>query len=113
MKTDGFIKINRREAIPNIFTYRTVPTRSARELAKLGLRAQSAETLAAIDCPVLLLHSEGDRAADPAASRRAFEAIGAKEKQSRFYTERSNHLLLWDYDAEDVKERVLAFLGNP
>lgn len=109
-KSDVFVRVNRREAVPHMFSYRTIPTRGARTLDQLGKRARQPEVLQAIDCPVLVLHARGDEAASPEASHEAFEKIASKNKHFQWYTERSNHHLLWDYDREDVKRRIIEFL---
>jgi esterase/lipase len=59
---------------------------------------------------VLVLYSEGDEAASPQATKQVFEAIQSTDKTLRRIGERSNHILLWDYDAEDAKTAILDFL---
>ncbi|MCF6286202.1 MAG: hypothetical protein L3K26_13570, partial [Candidatus Hydrogenedentes bacterium] len=63
--------------------------------------------------PGLVLHSQGDEAASPDASAEAYGHIASTDKQMLWYTERSNHHLLWDYDAEDVVAKIVQFLGQP
>ena len=62
---------------------------------------------------MLVLHSKGDEAASPSASATAFELLGSENKEIHWYEKRSNHLLLWDYDADDVARRVVEFLDRP
>jgi carboxylesterase len=110
IKGDRFVRVNRREAVPHIFSYRAVPTSGAKTLEALGKRARQPETLAAVSAPVLMLQAEGDEAASPAAGKAAFERLGSTEKSLRLFDDRSNHHLLWDYDAEAAKDEILNFL---
>lgn len=110
-KRASMVRVNRREAINDLYSYRTVPTQGALTLMKLGEQASNEETLRKIQCPVLLLHSRGDEAASPDSAERAFSSIGSTSKEIVWYTPRSNHHLLSDYDREDVKGRIMKFLS--
>lgn len=111
-KGERWVQVNRRESVKDIFSYHHIPTEGARTLARLGELAREPATLGAILTPTLVLHAEGDNAASPDATRRAFENIGASDKRIVWYTRRSNHHLLWDYDAEDVKRQILEFIAQ-
>lgn len=111
IKGERFVRVNRREAVAEIFSYRSVPTAGARTLEALGARAREAATLSAVRAPVLMLQAEGDEAASPAAGREAFAALGSPIKELHFFGDRSNHHLLWDYDGPEAKARVLEFLA--
>lgn len=110
IKGDAFVRVNRREAVPHIFSYRVVPTRGAKTLEALGRRARQPETLEKITVPLLMVQAEGDEAASPKAGREAFEAMGSSDKTRRMFSERSNHHLLWDYEAEEARAVILEFL---
>lgn len=110
-KSDAFIRVRRDEAKPLITSYRWLPRQATRELGKLGRRARDPETLAAITCPVLLIHAEGDEAASPAAARRAFEGMGSENKEFLWLRE-SDHHIFWDYDREEVVDAVVEFAAK-
>ena len=110
IKSDGFVKVNKRESLEHIYSYRALSTRSLATLVELGRRARQPDVLSRIDRPVLVLYSEGDEAAAPQATKQAFEVIQSDDKTLRKIGERSNHILLWDYDAEEAKTAILDFL---
>lgn len=108
-KGETFIKVNKRESVPEMFSYTHVPTRGARTLAQLGERARDAKVLDAISCPVFMIHSRGDEAADFNAAFSAFEGMSSKAREMMAPADRNNHHLLWDHDAEEVKEAVAIY----
>ncbi len=107
-KGELFMQVNRPEAKGAIQSYQWVPVKALLTLAEVGRRAADPDALAAITCPVLLVHSRGDVAASPDAAAEAFERMGAEDKQAVWF-DRSNHHLLYDYDREEVAQTVLAF----
>ena len=109
-KGERFIKVNRRESLPHMFSYKSVPTRGVKTLVDLGKRARRPEVLREVTCPVLVLHTRGDDAASLGAAEKAFGLLGSRDKTMHIYTERSNHHLLWDYDGEDAAQRIVDFL---
>lgn len=110
IKGDAFVRVNRREAVAHIFSYRVVPTKGAKTLEALGRQARDPQTLEKITVPLLMVQAEGDEAASPKAGREAFERIRSPDKTHRMFSERSNHHLLWDYEAEEAKAVILEFL---
>ncbi len=106
-----FVCVNKKESKGAWPTYGAVSTKSVRMAEELGRRARQREVLAKVTTPVLHLHAKPDRAASPKAARKAVAAMASTDKQSVWYT-RSNHILLWDYDAEDVEERVVEFIRD-
>lgn len=108
-KTERFVRVNDRSVVSQIFTYDYMPTRGARQLMVLGREARKDEVLKKITCPVLIMHSTGDVAANPAASREAFGKLGSTQKKYVTLT-RSNHHILWDYERDEVTREVEAFL---
>ncbi|MBE7558633.1 alpha/beta fold hydrolase [bacterium] len=104
-----FICVNRKEARGAWPTYGAVGSVSVRMIEELGRRARDPEILAKITMPVLHLHAARDRVSSPRAARKVIAQIPAATKEQVWYT-RSNHILLWDYDADDVEKRVVEFL---
>ena len=84
---------------------RVTPT-TAMELAA---RARDAETTACVDMPVLLIHSRMDQVTDSRVAESVFNAFPAKEKQAA-WLHRSDHIVFWDYEREEVKRQVDSFL---
>jgi len=108
-KPRDFAQINDRSQVRKFFRYQTVPTGGVRQLVALGKAARRPETLRKVTCPVLLLHSKGDAAASAKAARKAFEQLGSPRKEAVWF-QKSNHILFWDYDRDEVKRRVEEFL---
>jgi carboxylesterase len=109
IKNKVFTCVNRKEAKDKVYAYRVISQHGAAELIRLGKRARDPNLLARVTCPVLVLHSHGDRAASPSRSAKAFESIGSKNKRFVWY-EKSNHHILWDYDREEAKGEIVNFL---
>ncbi|MCE5230976.1 alpha/beta fold hydrolase [bacterium] len=112
VKTPMFVQVNRVEAKKEIYSYHAVPTRGAATLMTLGRKARTPETLAAIKCPVLMVASEGDMASSPRWCHKAFARIGATNKHEVWFTTRSNHHLMWDYDREEAKRAIQEFVDR-
>jgi len=111
-KTDTYIMVNRKEAKPEIETYRWLPLSAVDMLNGLGDRGKREETLSRITCPVLFLHSTGDEAASFTESRKAFDAIASTDKTFH-ELKASNHHLFFDYEREETIAAIVAFLGKP
>lgn len=109
-KGQGTVQVNRKEARPFLFSYPRISTRSVLTLAELGRRASDPSVLAAIQAPVLMVHSPSDFAAAQQASEAAFPLLGSADKRYVLADARNNHHLLWDYDRELVKAEVMAFV---
>ncbi|MCA9448025.1 MAG: alpha/beta fold hydrolase [Candidatus Omnitrophica bacterium] len=109
VKGERFTCVNRKEAKKELFCYKVLSTQGADELIRIGEMARDPELLSRIQCPVLMLQSRNDRAASPDRSEEAFDLIGSRDKQVIWYEE-SNHHILWDYDREDAKRRIVEFL---
>ena len=80
-----------------------------RAAATVDLEHDRADLATKIACPVLLLHSQGDEAADPEAAFEALSRMGSEDKQSVKF-KRSNHHLLWDYDGEEAADKIVEFI---
>jgi carboxylesterase len=110
-KGDFFMQVNKPGVKHNITSYRWVGMKSTRTLIEIGRGARDPELLQQVTCPVLMIHSEIDVAADSDASRRAFEAIASEHKEA-LWLERSNHIIFWDYEADEVEAAILTFLAS-
>jgi carboxylesterase len=109
----GMTKLNKRENADRYFMYQTLTTAGTGQLMRLGRAAGRHETLARVQCPVLLIHSRNDEAASPAVAAQAFDSLGSTDKRA-VWLEKSNHVICWDYDAEEVLTETVAFLaGGP
>ncbi len=108
-KGHRFVQVNRKEAKSQVFTYPWVPTSAVNVLTEIGRRANRAEVLDNVKCPVLLVHSRADEAASPEAAARAFGAIASNDKRALWLT-RSNHVIFWDLEREQVGDEIQDFL---
>ncbi len=104
-----FLQVNRREAKKDIYSYTWLPMSGTKTLMEIGRRANRPEVLGAIECPVLLLHGDGDVAASPAAATEAVGRMSAESKRT-VSLEGSNHHIFWDHDRVQVQEEILGFL---
>jgi len=104
----AFKQINNKQAILYIMDYDYVSLRGAGAAMELGERASGKAR--DMRQPTLILHSRNDRATEYAASKRAAECLKSIS-ECRFVTlEKSNHILLWDFDVELVEREVLEFV---
>jgi carboxylesterase len=91
---------------------RVLPTSAVLESLAIARAARVPDLLAAHTGRVLTIVSNGDTIADPAAAARAhahFPNTLARLER----VERSDHVLLWDHDAEHVRDLVVTFLTTP
>ncbi len=110
-KGDAFIQVNRVEVKHDIVSYRYIPAAGTAAIQHFAALARDPDTLAMVECPVLMLHGKLDLAASPAAAEKAFARIASKDK--RFvWLENSNHHLFWDYDREQVYKEILDFIAS-
>jgi carboxylesterase len=106
----GARRIAKRENAHEIINYWVLPTASVERLGQLGRAA--AGRAGEVDCPTWMAVSTHDAAASPTAAREVFEALGTEDKQW-FEVGDSDHILMWDFDAEQIQERILELLGQP
>jgi len=66
------------------------------------------ENIGKVDGPVLLIHSNGDSVASPEMSQMIYDEVGSDVKEIIFH-ERSDHVILADYDKLDVIDEVVRF----
>ena len=112
-KSKRSVKLNRRENVDELFANPALPTASVITLTELGRRARDPAVLAAIQAPVRVFHSPSDGAASFRASYAAYQLLGSQDKGFFRMDARDNHHLLWDWDAEEVKQQVVEFLAAP
>ncbi len=110
-KGEGFKRVYRDEARPEIYSYKWVPSRGTKTLMRLGKAAGNAELLAGIDCPVLMLVAPKDRAASAARAETAFEVLGSTDK-TIVRLEKSDHHLFYDYDREQAVQAITEFIDR-
>lgn len=109
IKSRGYVRVNREEAKDQIWSYHAVSTRGAATLMTLGRRARRPETLGAVQCPVFMVFSEGDEASSPWRGHQAFAQFGSRHKSELWFTARSNHHILYDFDREEAKAAIVKF----
>lgn len=110
-RSPGSRPVNRREVRREITTFTWVPTNAVYVAVQLGQQARSPEALAHLKLPVLLLHGLDDSVTSPEASEVAWEAMPTDDKHL-VLLERSEHLIFWDHDREQVQAEILAFLNR-
>ncbi|HOH43762.1 MAG TPA: alpha/beta fold hydrolase [Candidatus Hydrogenedentes bacterium] len=94
-----------------IILYKWIPLKSVPVAMALAEKARHEDTLRKINMPTLLIHSVNDTVTDPAASKKVYDVIPSPDKTAEWLT-RSNHVVFWDYDRDQVKESVSRFLSR-
>jgi carboxylesterase len=87
--------------------YEYLPLKAIGELPKLGNFTK--EKAKRVTSKLLWIHSSGDIVADYEESKKVFESVPSKNKRFIRY-EKSNHIILYDYDSEDAIQKILEFL---
>jgi carboxylesterase len=111
-KGQSMIQVDKPDARPHIVSYQWVPASSVKTLMGLARQANNTAVLAKINCPVLLIHSHNDQAASPKAAQRAIEEMASQNKKT-VWLDKSNHILFWDYDAENAIADTIVFCQKP
>ena len=109
-KTSLSVQVNRREAVPSLFSNRWLPTAAVTTLVELGERAGSNDTLSQITGEVLVLHSPKDKAASAEASMVNFNTLPNEQNRYIEMPDRNNHHLLSDWDRELAYDHILQFI---
>lgn len=107
-KHPGTIPINRPEGKDGFVIYHVVPAPIFAELFELADRAGQTDLP---DVPVLALLSEGDVTASAHAARKYLHRTGGEKTQIKTY-DRSNHVLMLDYDREEATRDIIGFLED-
>lgn len=97
-----------RENADKIISYQWVPTRGGVAALELGRRANDDAVLAKLDMPMLLLHGMKDFL-PPEDALAALDRMASKDK-TVVLLPRSDHIIFWDYDREQVIEETQRFL---
>lgn len=102
-------QINDPAGLQRYAAYEYLPLKTISELSKLGEFAK--KKAKNVRSETLWIHSTGDIVADFDMSKRVFDSIPSKKKHFQKY-EKSNHIILYDYDSEDAIRRIVSFLGG-
>ena len=101
-----FKQVYKRDGISQIVDYSYIPLSGVKTTFEIGRRASAVSNITA---PTLIIHSKKDKATDYNASSQFIHK--SKNPNFRFVTlEKSNHLILWDYEAEQVEKEILDFI---
>jgi len=105
-KGSAMIQVNKPDDRDKIVSYKWVPASSVNMLISLARKANNPEVLQKVACPVIVIHSRKDEAACPITAKKAFQTMAAEEKKFVLLN-RSNHIIFWDYEAEQAIEEVV------
>lgn len=104
----SFKQVNDRRFLDKIIAYDYISTKGSRAAIELGKMAHgSAKNIKA---ETLIIHSKKDKATSYKAAKEMAKSMNALEKFVSL--EKSNHMILWDYESELVEKEVLNFLGD-
>ncbi len=106
-KKEEIASTNDKSMIKTHAAYKTIPLKGLGEALKIvnGIRNRMAE----IQCPVLLFHSLNDTVADLCGAKELKAAYRGRILES-YWLERSNHVLMLDYDREFIIRKILDFI---
>jgi carboxylesterase len=102
-----FKQINKRDQVDQIIDYDYVSLAGSAAALELAQRACAA--VSEIKIPLLTVLSRGDQATASPVTEELLRRLPSEQVQWHF-VERSNHVLLWDYDADSVEQAVLEFV---
>ncbi len=106
-KPKSIRQINNTRAIPYVFEYEFVSMKGVQ--ATFDTAHHARKILDKLTCPTLVIHSKQDLATDYTASKKFAEKLS----QRRLLTvDNSNHILPWDFDAEQIKKELLTYLSE-
>jgi len=89
--------------------YDRFPTGAAHHMLKMVNRARRG--LSAVRTPILVMHGRNDGTVAPYNAKLIYDTVGSLDKEL-IYLERSNHVILLDYDRDEVFERTHAFIKD-
>jgi len=101
--------INDPAGIGKTSRYDWVSTAAALEAMHVARRVWETEAWKEFTMPTLVIHSRRDEVTHPQPTEEFFPRIASDTKEL-LWLDRSNHVYMWDYDAEEVEQAVLAFL---
>ena len=103
-----FKQINDRTSIDKIIDYDFISTKGSQAVIELGKEAR--KSAKNIKARTLVIHSWKDKATDYKTSK---EIAGELDSLEKFISlEKSNHMILWDYESEIVENEILNFLED-
>jgi carboxylesterase len=89
--------------------YDRFPTAAGYSMLKMVRRARRG--LSAVTAPILIMHGRNDKTVAPYNAKLIHDSVGSIDKEV-VYLERSNHVILLDYDRDEVFERTHAFIKD-
>ena len=110
-KARSFVRVNRKEAKDQIFSYSWIPSGGTTTLMYPGEQASKPEILDNITAPILHFHAPDDFAADYQEAVDAVEKMASKNK-THIPLENSDHHIYWDNDREQLYAEILKFLDT-
>lgn len=87
--------------------YARLPTTAGHDMLRFLKRAKA--SLAAIRCPILVIHSRQDHTVGPHNAQLILDGVSSKDK-SLVWLKRSYHVITLDYDKHEVFERTYDFI---
>ncbi len=97
------------EGRAHVQCYGWIPMKGVLTALTLCEQANDATLLTQITAPVLAIHSTGDSVTSYDATQAALEKMTGASTEMHLL-EKSDHVIFWDYDEEEVTEAVLGFL---
>ncbi|MFO8007358.1 MAG: alpha/beta fold hydrolase [Candidatus Brocadiia bacterium] len=106
----GGVHVNRPEGRDEVRMYCGFPTSVVTALFELRRRVPAAD-VSVLNCPVLLVYSEGDGVCSPEATERFAAGLPGGSVLRKVFT-RSDHHLMLDYDRQAAAEAIVEFLAE-
>lgn len=107
-----FKQVFNKKALPYIVDYDFISTKGTRAALEVSKRAkQDIAKLKNSKIPMLVIHSKKDKATDCSTTQKLIEQLGRSDVQVMILNN-SNHLILWDYEAEQVEQEIINFLNR-
>lgn len=103
--------VNLVEAREKIVSYNWIPTKGMLTAIDIASRARDDAVAQSIAMPTLLIHSREDSVTDPRVSEEVCKRFSTQRKEV-VWLERSDHIVFWDYDREEVIRAVTSFLDK-
>lgn len=105
----SFKQVNDRRFLDKIIAYDYISTKGSQAAIELGRRAHPFAKN--IKARTLIIHSKKDKATSYRAAKEMADCLNSLDKFVSL--EKSNHMILWDYESKLVEKEILKFLGDP
>jgi len=105
-KKTKLAQINNPEGLKNYISYWNFPVVPVLDSQRFLINL--ADSLGKVNENILIQHSKNDDTADLYSSKLIFEKVSSNNKELIVFT-KSNHVLLFDYDKEEVINNIIAF----